>query len=612
MKNKFLYVMFIWAALFNGACSDDDKVESGATFEVSEGSLRFGSLAAEQVVKISASQPWKITGIPEWLSVIPAAGDAGEFEVKIAALDNTNEEERKVRLVVESGGDSWNLTVYQLEKGVLEIDKKEFVALYNNSSITVPYRANGILEISFSEGADWISAPKTKVVTDQKLVFGLTENTSGIIRQTDVYLNDPQSGLKDTLYVTQYPKAAWKLNGDKLFAKYNTIELASEFECNVPFDVTFEDSTVTWVKLKEKKLEDGKFKMIFTLTENAGEAFNRVNLTLNNELLGLSFPMSLSQMYKTYDGHTVIWKKPTYRDPFGEAGATLGKLTFNFILIGDGFTKEEIETGVYDQYCQEAMEGMESLEPFKTYSERFGFILLHAESPESGCTDKSSTHGGPITVNTRFKCAYDEFGTGMSCDFDAITNFVTESLKNEGEEYVATKDVVIVVANGKRYGGVANLTKSGIGVAICPASQEAFPNNFVQIVRHEAGGHAFGKLADEYSFGGPIDQSTASYLKSWQDAGMYLNVSMSSTEFPAPWQELKDAGKLSNAYVGGFSCSGGVWRSSENSLMKGMDEGFNILSRYLIYLRMKNIRGEGMDFPNASVGDFLKRDKADK
>lgn len=93
---------------------------------------------------------------------------------------------------------------------------------------------------------------------------------------------------------------------------------------------------------------------------------------------------------------------------------------------------------------------------------------------------------------------------------------------------------------------------------------------------------------------------------------MYQNVSLSSTEFPAPWQELKDAGKLPNVYVGGFSCSGGVWRSSENSLMKGMDEGFNILSRYLIYLRMKNIRGEGMDFPNASVGDFLKRDKADK
>lgn len=59
-------------------------------------------------------------------------------------------------------------------------------------------------------------------------------------------------------------------------------------------------------------------------------------------------------------------------------------------------------------------------------------------------------------------------------------------------DYIPTQDVVIVMANGKRYGGVANLTKSGEGVAICPVSEEPFPNNFVQILRHEAGGHAFG------------------------------------------------------------------------------------------------------------------------
>ena len=146
-------------------------------------------------------------------------------------------------------------------------------------------------------------------------------------------------------------------------------------------------------------------------------------------------------------------------------------------------------------------------------------------------------------------------------------------------DYIPTQDVVIVMANGKRYGGVANLTKSGEGVAICPVSEEPFPNNFVQILRHEAGGHAFGKLADEYSFGGPIDASTASYLKSWQEAGMYLNVSMSSTEFPKPWQELKDRGKISDVYVGGFSCSGGGLGSFDNRLLEGGGGGFNIFWR---------------------------------
>lgn len=76
----------------------------------------------------------------------------------------------------------------------------------------------------------------------------------------------------------------------------------------------------------------------------------------------------------------MIWKKPTYNDPFASV-PNFPRITFNFILIGDGFTKEEIESGVYDLYCQEAMEGMESLEPFKTYSERFGLSCCMLNLP---------------------------------------------------------------------------------------------------------------------------------------------------------------------------------------------------------------------------------------
>lgn len=610
MKYLINLLFLLGAAFFLGGCSDNGDPVDTPRLEVSESSLRFGSLATEQVIQVTSSEAWKIANIPDWLSVEPVSGQAGEYEVKVAVIENTTEVERKVRLVVQAGTENWNLPVYQLEKGVLEINEKEFIALYNHTSLKVPYRSNGTLNVTFSEGVDWITAPVTKAVTDRNLALTLTVNNSNVIREAIVYLKDTQSNLNDTLKVTQYPEPKWKLDNDKLFAKYDMTELTHSFECNIPFDVVFDEEEVSWVTLKETKNEDGQFKMVFKLKPNTGEFFNRTKLHLKNKVLGLSFPLSLSQMYKTYDGHTVIWKKPTYNDPFASV-PDFQRITFNFILIGDGFTKEEIESGVYDLYCQEAMEGMESLEPFKTYSERFGFILLHAESAESGCTDYNATYGGPKVVDTRFKCSYDEFGTGMNCDYTAIQEFVKTSIEGAGLDYIPTQDVVIVMANGKRYGGVANLTKSGEGVAICPVSEEPFPNNFVQILRHEAGGHAFGKLADEYSFGGPIDASTASYLKSWQDAGMYLNVSMSSTEFPQPWQELKDRGKISDVYVGGFSCSGGVWRSSENSLMKGMDEGFNILGRYLIYLRMKNFRGEGMDFPAASLDDFLSRDKED-
>ena len=94
--------------------------------------------------------------------------------------------------------------------------------------------------------------------------------------------------------MTQYPEPKWKLNNDKLFAKYDMTELTHSFECNIPFDVVF-DEEVEWVKLKETKSEDGQFKMVFELQPNTGEFFNRTKLRLENEVLGLSFPLSLSQ-----------------------------------------------------------------------------------------------------------------------------------------------------------------------------------------------------------------------------------------------------------------------------------------------------------------------------
>ena len=83
----------------------------------------------------------------------------------------------------------------------------------------VPYRSNGTLKVTFSEGVDWITAPVTKAVTDRNLALTLTVNNSSVIREAMVYLKDTQSNLSDTLKVTQYPEPKWKLNNDKLFAK---------------------------------------------------------------------------------------------------------------------------------------------------------------------------------------------------------------------------------------------------------------------------------------------------------------------------------------------------------------------------------------------------------
>ena len=128
MKYLINLLFLLGAAFFLGGCSDNGDPVDAPRLEVSENSLRFGSLATEQIIQVTSSEAWKIVNIPEWLSVEPVSGPAGECEVKVTVIENTTEIERKVRLVVQAGTESWNLPVYQLEKGVLELNEKEFIA----------------------------------------------------------------------------------------------------------------------------------------------------------------------------------------------------------------------------------------------------------------------------------------------------------------------------------------------------------------------------------------------------------------------------------------------------------------------------------------------------
>lgn len=95
MKYLINLLFLLGAAFFLGGCSDDDDPVDTPRLEVSESSLRFGSLATEQVIQVTSSEAWKIANIPDWLSVEPVSGQAGEYEVKVAVIENTTEVERK-------------------------------------------------------------------------------------------------------------------------------------------------------------------------------------------------------------------------------------------------------------------------------------------------------------------------------------------------------------------------------------------------------------------------------------------------------------------------------------------------------------------------------------
>jgi hypothetical protein len=116
-----------------------------------------------------------------------------------------------------------------------------------------------------------------------------------------------------------------------------------------------------------------------------------------------------------------------------------------------------------------------------------------------------------------------------------------------------------------------------------------------QVLKHEAGGHGFSKLGDEYSYES-MGRITAeeieknNYLIKY---GWRKNVDFTNDPLKIKWSHfLSDeryAGEGLGAYEGGLTYWSGVWRPTYNSIMRHNTDGFNAPSREAIYYRIHKL-----------------------
>ncbi|MEI3422909.1 MAG: hypothetical protein V8R91_18700 [Butyricimonas faecihominis] len=68
---------------------------------------------------------------------------------------------------------------------------------------------------------------------------------------------------------------------------------------------------------------------------------------------------------------------------------------------------------------------------------------------------------------------------------------------NEGN---LNQSLVIITPNSTDYGGICQMWADGSAIAFCPLSTYGYPLDSRGVIQHEAGGHGFGKLGDEYIY----------------------------------------------------------------------------------------------------------------
>ena len=153
--------------------------------------------------------------------------------------------------------------------------------------------------------------------------------------------------------------------------------------------------------------------------------------------------------------------------------------------------------------------------------------------------------------------------------------------------------VVVLITNSTAWDGTTWTWNSGRAVAICAAHSE-----FKAMVQHEAGGHGFAKLADEYYADNTfIDEARRANLLARREYGFFLNVDLTNDPAQVLWKDFIGHPKypMAGIFEGGLYCSSGVWRPEKESLMFNNIPYFNAPSRAAIVKRIRTLAGEPFD-----------------
>ena len=265
----------------------------------------------------------------------------------------------------------------------------------------------------------------------------------------------------------------------------------------------------------------------------------------------------------------------------------------DLVFLADCYDAKDIATGAYLNDVKEAYGYYFDVEPYKTYKDYFNVYVVFGESDDSGMG----------TVNTvkdaKFGSQYSL--EGISPDFATCYEYAAKA----DSDIVPSQTLIVMVENTTEYGGICYMWGDGSAVACCPKSADAYPYDFRGIVQHEAGGHGFGKLADEYIYHNAFIQSCTcpccSHVLEFEGGkglGWYRNLELTGDVNEVGWSHMIFHPQYSNVvdvYEGGYFHSRGVYRSEPTSCMNNNIPYYSAISRQAIVERIMEYAGETFD-----------------
>lgn len=280
----------------------------------------------------------------------------------------------------------------------------------------------------------------------------------------------------------------------------------------------------------------------------------------------------------------------------------------NIVLMGDGYSDRQIADGTYKTDMEFAYRNLFTEEPYKSHQDLFNVSYVNVVS-----TTEGYEHGG-----SALGCQFGEgtyvYGNDALC-FEYAQNVVAEEDMDE--------TLVVVVMNSDAYAGTCFMyypivtTKdygSGASVAYFPKGTDE--DMFSRLLHHEACGHGFAKLADEYYYSGTITDAEIAYLKNQNSWGWWKNTDFTFDPLQVKWAKFLEDERYAcdglGVFEGAHTYQFGAFRPTDYSIMRYNTGGFNAPSREAIYYRIHKLAyGDSWEYDYEKFVEYDAVNRAD-
>lgn len=296
----------------------------------------------------------------------------------------------------------------------------------------------------------------------------------------------------------------------------------------------------------------------------------------------LSFPLYESSDY-SMDGVVTTLQKHTVGNGL------------KVVILGEAYTDRLIADGTYRKHAEMAMEAFFSEEPYASFRNYFDFYMVNVVS-----------RNDILGENTVFETFY-EFERNT---FETNPTKAVEYVSTMAETNYTAKDVTAIVLMNSNAPFRSNCWMFGDGFSaafcLCNGTEEALTS----LIHHEACGHGFAKLDDEYT----EFEGTYPYPESIPPAHAVnesMNVDVTNDPQEVVWSyfltDMRYEKEKIGIYEGALYYPKGAYRATENSIMRHNTGGFNAPSRQSIYRRIMEKSGGVYSFD-----DFLEYDEINR